>query len=72
MQEAPAPVAPEDSRVVDLLAALEASVAAAKESRQRHPTALPADGDAADGEAGDDEAPAAKKPAARSRSRRSA
>ena len=50
MQEAPAPVAPEDSRVVDLLAALEASVAAAKDSRQRHPTALPADGDAADGE----------------------
>ena len=39
VQEAPAPVAPEDSRVVDLLAALEASVAAAKDSRQRHPTA---------------------------------
>jgi DNA end-binding protein Ku len=76
VQEAPAPVAPEDSRVVDLLAALEASVAAAKESRQRHPTALPSDGAAADDGAPDDEAEdeaaAAKKPAARARSRRTA
>jgi hypothetical protein len=67
-------MAAEDSRVVDLLAALEASVAAAKESRQRHPTALPADdaaGDDADDEVEDD-APAAKKPAARARSRRTA
>lgn len=32
----------EPERVVDLMAALEASVAAAKESRSRHPTALPA------------------------------
>jgi DNA end-binding protein Ku len=73
VQEAPAPVAAEDSRVVDLLAALEASVAAAKESRQRHPTALPAD-DAAGGadDEVEDDAPAAKKPAARARSRRTA
>jgi DNA end-binding protein Ku len=74
VQEAPVPVAAEDSRVVDLLAALEASVAAAKESRQRHPTAR-----SADGEGDADDEPAAEKPAAksaaksvRSRSRRSA
>lgn len=41
-----APVATEDNRVVDLLAALEASVAAAKEARHRHPTALTAVEDA--------------------------
>jgi DNA end-binding protein Ku len=33
-----APVAPAAEKVVDLMAALEASVAAAKESRKRHPT----------------------------------
>lgn len=33
--------APREDRVVDLMAALEASVAAAKEARQRHPTARP-------------------------------
>ena len=38
--EAPAPAAADDNRVVDLLAALEASVAAAKDARGRHPTAL--------------------------------
>ncbi len=35
-----APEAPSDDVVVDLMAALEKSVAAAKEARQRHPTAL--------------------------------
>jgi DNA end-binding protein Ku len=38
-----APAAAEPERVVDLMAALEASVAAAKESRKRHPTAHAAD-----------------------------
>jgi DNA end-binding protein Ku len=65
-QVAPAPVAAEDSRVVDLLAALEASVAAAKESRQRHPTAL------AQGDGAAEEEAAPKKRASRSRSRQSA
>jgi len=74
-QEAPAPVAAEDSRVVDLLAALEASVAAAKESRHRHPTARSADRDGdgeADGEEVDADDAAAAKPPRRARSRRSA
>ena len=39
--ELPAP-AGEAPQVVDLMAALEASVAAAKQARSRHPTALPA------------------------------
>jgi DNA end-binding protein Ku len=39
--ELPAP-AGEKPQIVDLMAALEASVEAAKESRKRHPTALPA------------------------------
>ena len=43
---APAPAASAD--VVDLMAALEASVAAAKEARKRHPTAQDAAADAAD------------------------
>ena len=47
-----APVAASSDKVVDLMAALEASVAAAKESRKNHPTSRPADepaeGDAAD------------------------
>lgn len=38
----------EPERVVDLMAALEASVAAAKETRKRHPTARGADDDASD------------------------
>ena len=33
---------PQEEKVVDLMAALEASVAAAKEARGRHPTASPA------------------------------
>ncbi|MCU1353566.1 MAG: Ku protein [Acidimicrobiales bacterium] len=59
--ETPAPVAQE--KVVDLMAALEASVAAAKKSRQRHPTAR----DDADEDEGADEADAAPKKRARSR-----
>lgn len=38
------PSGPDPSKVVDLIAALEASVAAAKASRQRHPTSGDADG----------------------------
>jgi DNA end-binding protein Ku len=56
---APQPVSAD--KVVDLMAALEASVKAAKETRQRHPTARPADDKPADGEA----AAPAKKPAAK-------
>ena len=48
---APAAAA-EPDKVIDLMAALEASVAAAKESRKRHPTANEADEEGADGEAG--------------------
>jgi DNA end-binding protein Ku len=57
---APQPVSAE--KVVDLMAALEASVQAAKETRKRHPTSRPADEKPADGEAA---APAKKKPAAK-------
>ncbi|MEY2433640.1 MAG: end-binding protein Ku [Acidimicrobiaceae bacterium] len=46
---APQPVSAD--KVVDLMAALEASVAAAKETRKRHPTSRPADETPADGEA---------------------
>lgn len=61
VEMAPAAEAP---KVVDLMAALEASVAAAKEARKRHPTSR-ASGAARDGqEAGDGEAPA-KRPAAK-------
>jgi len=56
---APEPVSAD--KVVDLMAALEASVAAAKETRKRHPTGRPADEKPADGEA----AAPAKKPAAK-------
>jgi DNA end-binding protein Ku len=53
-----APVVVEETKVVDLLAALEASVKDAREARKRHPAAAPAD----DGAGADDEAevPAAK------------
>jgi DNA end-binding protein Ku len=57
---APAAVGPD--RVVDLMAALEASVAAAKESRKRHPTARDAAAAKAEREADSAETPA-KKPA---------
>jgi len=56
---APQPVSAD--KVVDLMAALEASVAAAKETRKRHPTSRPADEKPADGEA----AAPTKKPAAK-------
>jgi DNA end-binding protein Ku len=56
----PAPQPVSTDKVVDLMAALEASVKAAKETRKRHPTARPADDKPADGEA----AVPAKKPAA--------
>ena len=63
--------APPAERVVDLMAALEASVAAAKEARRRHPTARDAEGDTAS-----TETPAAdgeqKEAATKSRKRRSA
>jgi DNA end-binding protein Ku len=43
-EEVVAPAASlEPDKVIDLMAALEASVAAAKEARGRHPTSLPAD-----------------------------
>jgi DNA end-binding protein Ku len=47
--QAPQPVSAD--KVVDLMAALEASVSAAKEARKRHPTGRPADDKPADGEA---------------------
>jgi DNA end-binding protein Ku len=54
---APAPVAEE--KVVDLMAALEASVRDAKEARKRHPTAkAAAGGDGADEDEADDAKPA--------------
>jgi DNA end-binding protein Ku len=62
----PAPVA--EDKVVDLMAALEASVAAAKQARKRHPTAV--DADESDGpDAAEADADAPKK---RARSRKSA
>ncbi len=55
-EEVVAPVSQiQPDKVVDLMAALEASVAAAKDARKRHPTALDADEDE-----GTDEAPKAK------------
>jgi DNA end-binding protein Ku len=51
----------EPERVVDLMAALEASVAAAKETRQRHPTARKG---ASDDDAATDEAPKRRKKSA--------
>jgi len=63
-EEIIAPAAEEEpAKVVDLMAALEASVAAAKDARKRHPTGR--DGDAAaDGEAPPKRARATKKKAA--------
>lgn len=55
------PAAPSEDKVVDLMAALEASVAAAKAARKRHPAA------GADDEAELEGEPAARKPAARKR-----
>ena len=68
--EAPAPV--EADKVVDLMAALEASVAEAKAARKRHPAAAAdADGDGSDA-AEADAAGADRKPARRTRARKSA
>lgn len=64
-----APAAPTAEKVVDLMAALEASVAAAKESRKRHPTnrtVEPAK------EAEEEEEPAAKPKRSTARKRKSA
>jgi DNA end-binding protein Ku len=44
------PEAPRQDKVVDLMAALEASVAAAKDARKRHPTAATGPAEAADSE----------------------
>ena len=72
--EAPEPAAAAP-QVIDLMAALEASVKAAKEARGRHPATVKAVPDAAadapDGADEAEEAPARKKPA-RSRTRKSA
>jgi DNA end-binding protein Ku len=53
---APAPAA--EDKVVDLMAALEASVRDAKEARKRHPTAKAAAGDGSDESDEDDARPA--------------
>ena len=63
-----APAAPTAEKVVDLMAALEASVAAAKESRKRHPTSRAADEVDAEEEA----EPAAKPKRTAARKRKSA
>ena len=64
-EEIIAPSAEEEpAKVVDLMAALEASVAAAKDARKRHPTGRDGDGAAADGEAAPKRARATKKKAA--------
>jgi DNA end-binding protein Ku len=69
--EAPEPAAAAP-QVIDLMAALEASVKAAKEARGRHPATVKAVPDAsADGADEAEEAPAPKK-ATRSRARKSA
>jgi len=66
---AEAPSGPDDSKVVDLIAALEASVAAAKASRTRHP-ASKADGAEVDGVgSGDDTDEAEAAPARKPRKR---
>lgn len=57
-----APVAKDDGKVVDLMAALEASVAAAKQARGRHPSASADEADEVV-EAEEAAAPKAKKPA---------
>jgi DNA end-binding protein Ku len=63
-EEVVAPAAAiESGQVIDLMAALEASVAAAKDARTRHPTGRPADDDTGKATA----KPAKKAPAARAR-----
>jgi DNA end-binding protein Ku len=73
------PAAPSAEKVVDLMAALEASVAAAKDARKRHPTSREgaadddgaADADDAD-EADEEPVPAAKPKRSTARKRKSA
>ena len=64
---APEPVAAD--KVIDLMSALEASVAAAKESRKRHPTGRPAE-KSADGGAADSEKPKKRVPAKKATAKR--
>jgi DNA end-binding protein Ku len=59
----PAPAAPAAEKVIDLMAALEASVAAAKEARSRHPAARGADEGKAVAKPATRAKKAAKKPA---------
>jgi DNA end-binding protein Ku len=67
-----APAAPAAEKVVDLMAALEASVAAAKDSRKRHPTNRSAEKAEAVEIEVEDEEPAAKPKKATARKRKSA
>jgi DNA end-binding protein Ku len=60
-----APAEPSSDKVVDLMAALEASVAAAKEARKRHPTGRD---EAGAGESAEAEAEPAKRPARKRKS----
>jgi DNA end-binding protein Ku len=69
--EAPAPAAAAP-KVVDLMAALEASVKAAKEARGRHPAAVKAVHTAQVDEEGEEEEEPARKRPARARARKSA
>ncbi|HZB72438.1 MAG TPA: Ku protein [Acidimicrobiales bacterium] len=64
IEDAPAPDA---TSVVDLMAALEASVAEAREARKRHPTAVAADGEDEDDE---DESPKASASASSSKAKK--
>ncbi|HVM52721.1 MAG TPA: Ku protein [Acidimicrobiales bacterium] len=64
-----APVAVEETKVVDLLAALEASVKDARAARKRHPAAGDGESDASGADAED---AAAEKPAAKKRAKKSA
>lgn len=62
---------PQEDKVVDLMAALEASVAAAKEARGRHPTSGEAGTVSSDeiaGESADEDEPRKKKPAQKKKS----
>ena len=71
-----APAAPAAEKVVDLMAALEASVAAAKETRKRHPTNRSAGSveavEAVDADEDEDERPAAKPKRTTAKKRKSA
>jgi DNA end-binding protein Ku len=60
-EQVAAPVAASSEKVVDLMAALEASVAAAKQARKRHPTAREAEAEAAESEPAPAKRPARKR-----------